>query len=413
MSKILDILQSEYSSEYFFMSKEKKYGKPGIYPKILMSKPPSAFSKKQKEQIMREYNRWYVYYSYRHPETGKMVRQPPIYYNVNRKYFDFDEKLKAIKVIRQSVETILKKGFSPYESEENKNLKRTEYALDFALSVKKNELKPTTYADYVTKINLFKKFLKNEDYKYIAIKYVDKRAVAKYLNSIPGPKNSNNHRAVLSSVFSILSENDFIETNFVQEIRNKKITEKGVKIYTEKDIDKITELLKKQDYTLLMFIRFICYMFWRPVEILRIKVDDIDFENRIIKTNTKTKDNKKKIIPEILIEDLKEFAKGKSGYLFKPDGFTEWDLPENDKRNYFTRRFARFRDKNSISKEFKMYSFRHTYITKLYLEFRKELSKDDTVKKLSLITGHESKAIYKYIQTNDVELPDDYSEYLK
>lgn len=395
------------------MSKEKKYGKPSIYPKILMSKPPSAFSKKQKEQIMNLHKRWYVYYSYRHPETGKMVKQPPIYYNVNRKYFDFDEKLKAIKIIRQSVENILKKGFSPYESEENKNLTRTEYAFDFALSVKKGELKPTTYADYVTKIKLFKKFLKNEDYKYIAIKYVDKRVVAKYLKSIPGAKNSNNHRAVLSSIFSVLSENDFIDKNFVQEIRNKKITEKGVKIYSEKDIEEISELLYKHDYTLLMFVKLISYMFWRPVEILRIRVEYIDFDKKIIRTDTKTKQNKTKIIPEILIDELKAFSKGKNGYLFKPNGFKEWDLPENDKRNYFTRRFARFRDKHGISKEFKMYSFRHTYITKLYLEFRKELSKEDTIKKLSLITGHESKAIYKYIQTNDIELPEDYSEYLK
>lgn len=39
--------------------------------------------------------------------------------------------------------------------------------------------------------------------------------------------------------------------------------------------------------------------------------------------------------------------------------------------------------------------------------------KEDTIKKLSLITGHESKAIFNYIQVNDIELPEDYSELLK
>lgn len=154
-------------------------------------------------------------------------------------------------------------------------------------------------------------------------------------------------------------------------------------------------------------------MFWRPVEILRIKVEDIDFNKRTIRTETKTKSSKIKIIPEIIINDIKEYAKGKSGYLFKPDNFIEWDLAENDKRVYFTRRFSRFRERNNIDEGFKMYSFRHTFITKLYLEFRKELSKEESIKKLSLITGHESRAIFNYIQVNDVELPEDYSEYLK
>ena len=114
-----------------------------------------------------------------------------------------------------------------------------------------------------------------------------------------------------------------------------------------------------------------------------------------------------------MLEDLKAFVKGKTGYLFKPDNFKDWIIDEIAKRNYFTRRFSRFREKHDISKEFKLYSFRHTYITKIYLELRKSKSKEETIKTLSLITGHESKAIYNYIRVNDVELPEDYSDYLK
>jgi len=209
-----------------------------------------------------------------------------------------------------------------------------------------------------------------------------------------------------------LADADIIPTNFIKEIKNKKVSENRVKIYSKDEIKNVTELLQTNDYQLLLFIYFVSYLFFRPIEILRIKISDIDFKNRTITVETKTKDNKTKIIPDIIYNELFEFAKGKKGYLFKPDGFTSWNVSEVAKRNYFTRRFARFRTKFNIDKDLKLYSFRHTYITKIYLELRKEYTKEETIKKLSLITGHTSKAIFNYIQVNDIELPEDYSNLL-
>lgn len=84
-----------------------------------------------------------------------------------------------------------------------------------------------------------------------------------------------------------------------------------------------------------------------------------------------------------------------------------------DKRGYLTKKFAEFRELNNIDKSLTPYSFRHTYITKMYIKLRETMSKEETIKKLSLITGHESKAIFNYIHVNDIELPDDYSKLLK
>lgn len=411
MAKIIDILRTEYSSEYSL----KKYTKPKIYPKAVTKKPLSEFSEKEKETIMLKYKRWYVYFDYLIPDSNppKFKRQPPIYYNVNRDYPNFDDRLKHIKIMRNSVEKILKDGYSPIKDTSENALKIAKSAFDYALAIKKTEVKPTTYADYEQRIKQFKVFLSKQDIKYKAIENIDKKIVSKFLDSFDGAKNRNNVKAALSSVFTVLSDKSLIKENFIKELRNKKIVEKPVTIYTEKEIENISKILKEQDYTLQMFIYFVSYMFWRPVEILRIQVQDIDFKKKIIRTETKTKASKTKIIPDLLIDELKEFAKNKKGFLFKPDNFENWDLEDNEKRKYFTRRFSRFREKNNISSEFKIYSFRHTYITKIYLMLRKSNSKEETIKILSLITGHESKAIYKYIQVNDVELPEDYSEYLK
>jgi len=154
-------------------------------------------------------------------------------------------------------------------------------------------------------------------------------------------------------------------------------------------------------------------MFLRPVEIPRIKIENINFENKTITIPTKTKSQQTKIIPNILFQELKTFAQNKNNFLFKPNNFKEWNLNDNDKRNYFTRRFARFRKKYNINPKFKLYSFRHTFITKIYLELRKTKSKEETIKELYLITGHQSKAIHNYIQVNDIELPKDYFHHLQ
>jgi len=418
MAEILKILQSEYNGEYKSEYNLKKYSTPRIYPKIVTSKPISAFTDAEKKAILSKYKRWYIYYSFDHPtnktKTGlpQKIKQAPIYFNINRDYPDFDERLKHFKIVRNSVERLLKDGHSPYESENNTNEYSVINALDYALEIKKKEVKETTYSGYETRINTFKKFLNRKRYTHLSIKEINKSIVSEFLRGIKEPVNRNNSKAALSSIFTELSSEGLIDVNFIKEIRNSKQVQKPVKIYTENDVSEISALLAQNDPMLLMFVKLVSYMFWRPIEILRLTHESVDFVANTMTVQTKTKEAKTKIIPAILLEEVKEFCNNKTGFLFKPSKVDNWELSEEDKRKYFTRRFARFRTKHDISSEFKLYSFRHTYITKIYLELRKTYSKFESVQKLSLITGHESKAIYNYIQVNDIELPEDYSDFL-
>lgn len=351
--------------------------------------------------------RWYVYYDYLNPETNKFVRQTPITLNVNRLYKTKSERLAYLKDLVLAIETLLKKGYSPYDVAKEDN-QDWQDAFKFALSVKKKEVKQTTYKDYKSRLSLFEAFLISQGHRFSYIKEIDKKCVNAFLNTIKGAKNRNNTRASLSSIFSVLADHDIIEANFIKEIRNKKTEQKAIKIYSEKEITHIIELLKEQDKTLLIFIYMVSYMFIRPIELVRIKIDDIDLKNKLVKFGSKTKELKTKIIPDIIYNDLKEYLENKKGYLFD-DSIGN----EINKRNYYTKRFRKFRERNNIDVDLKLYSFRHTFTSKVYLELRKEYNKEDTIKHLSLITGHESKAIHNYIQVNDIELPEDYSKMLK
>ncbi len=357
--------------------------------------------------------RWYVYYSFIDIKTGKMKRQPPITFSVNRRFKTKNDRLWHLSLIKKIVNDFLAKGWTPDKVNAFSENYTAESCLDYALSIKKTEIKETTYKDYESRVNQFKEFLQTKGVLHYSIKDITKRHVSEFLNKYSGAKNRNNGKIALNSVFKVLSDESYIDYNFINEIRNKKVLKKPVKLYPFEEIQKIEKLLQVQNYNLMMYIRMESYMFWRPLEIVRVKDTDIDFDRNVISVETKTNFKKTKIIPSIFLNEFKTFVKNKKGYIFQPQN-TDWNFTkESNRRDYYTSNFRKFREKNNIEFSFKMYHFKHFYITKIYLELRKTLSKDDTIKELSLITGHTSKAIYNYILVNDIELPDDYSQYLK
>ena len=415
MSKILHILQSEYSSEYFV----KKYSIPKIYPKIVTSRPISAFSSAEKKAIMLKYKgkRWYVYYQFVN-EEGQMKRQPSIYFNVNRDYPDFDSRVAQIKKIRNTIEKALKGGFSPLEVKEEDPVFSAIAALDFAFDLKKNSLGESSYNDYLYRLNHFKKYIQNAQVFTLKINQIDTKLVNNFLNQIlkkTSPRNRNNTKRVLSALFSILEDQELIDRNFIKNIKNIKTKSERNKTYSLQKVTKIFKFLESEDSNLLFYIKFISYNFLRPIEACRIRVKDIDLENKQLTVKAKNKVVKIKIIPQVLINELKQKdLSNLEHFLFTPNGPGEWTTSEVGKRNYFTKRYARIKKKLNISKDYTVYSFRHTFITKLYRELRLKHPLTETLDTLMLITGHATlKALREYLRDIDAELPEDYSKLLE
>lgn len=401
MSKILELLCIEYENAYGL-----KMNKNYSIPKINHGGDNFDLTK-----------RWYVYYSYRHPETGKLVRQSPIYANFNRLHKTKRERLKSFKILREVLEDLLKEGYSPYETKNIENEYSANSALDFALELKKSTVSTSTYKGYYNRVNVFKKYLKGKGLDIASIKSIDKKIVTDFLNHIlkrSSASNRNNYRQELSTIFSVLVENDYIEYNFIENI--KKINSKPTrnKTFSQDKVDEIYKELETSDPLLLLFLKFVYYGLLRPIEVVRLKVKDIDLNNRTLTFKAKNNTHKTKIIPEILISDLKKLdMKNPEHYLFTPIGVGEWEREESGKRKWFGDRFNVVKKKLNIDSEYTVYSFRHTFITKIYRELRKKHSKLETEDKLMLITGHSTlTALQKYLRDIDAELPEDYSHIL-
>ena len=249
---------------------------------------------------------------------------------------------------------------------------------------------------------------------------INKKLVMEFLNEIldrTSPRNRNNYRTDLSSIMQALEDNDIIKSNFIKKISVLKSIPKRNKTYTKDKQEDIFKYLEEKDTNLLLFIKFISYNFLRPIEVCRIKIGDIDLKNKTIQFKAKNSPLKTKIIPDLLINELPDLSKmNKDHFLFTPDKIgDEWHTDLANKRDYYSKRFKRVvKDHFDMGTEYGLYSFRHTYITKLYRHLVKTSSPFEARSKLMLITGHSSMtALQKYLRDIDAELPEDYSHMLK
>jgi len=439
------LLQTVYENVHVLQMKSN-YSEPKIFTGGIQINAWSRLSKADQNKALNK--EWYVYYSIRNPKTHKLVRQPNIKAGANR-YKTRKERLKFLQVIQRNLSLMLQKGFNPYEynSEietnffgDNSNKAKDETpkakvvtktqkehiettiedAFILGLSLKKKTLAESSYPKFKSKINQFQNWLVKNDFKIKDdINSITKKTVISYLNEVllsSSARNRNNSRTDINSLFQLLEDNDLIPENFVVKINVLKTKPKRNKTYTPTLEKSIFEYLSINEPVLNLFVQFISYNFLRPIEICRLKVKDIDVSDKKVYLKAKNKLVKTKIIPDILISKLPNLENlDPDSWLFTPDKIGgQWDTKENNKRDYFSKQFKVVKDEFNLGVDYGLYSFRHTYITKLYRDFRKTLTPFEAKSKLKEITGHSSmEALESYLRDIDAELPKDYSKHLR
>lgn len=361
-------------------------------------------------------NYWYVYFSYRMPD-GYLKRMPNIY---APKHLDKKDRLSYLKTIKRNLSEMLKDGFNPldvYNSEIKTTKHTVSSAFKFALEIKKQSQNDTSYKNYELRIKRFENWILSKMFVDIDILNVNKKMANDYLNEIlikTSPRNRNNTKTDLQSLFQVLEDNDIIDKNFFVKIKKIKDTPERNKSYTTTQESDIFEYMQNKDPLLLLFVKMVSYNFLRPVEVCRLQIKDINIIDRTLSLRTKNKPVKIKIIPQIVIDELNIENEHPEHYLFTPTGVGEWEAEENNKRDYFSKRFLKVKQHFNLGKDYGLYSFRHTFISKLYNELIKEKTPFAAKSYLMLITGHSTmEALEKYLREIDAFRPEDYSEHFK
>ncbi|MCE4956737.1 tyrosine-type recombinase/integrase [Macrococcoides caseolyticum] len=223
----------------------------------------------------------------------------------------------------------------------------------------------------------FVRFLQNDK-----IHYKDK---LRNLNEQRGLKEStiNSYIKLAKTIYQTLLEEGYVESNPFRTIKCLKRQNERIKTIPKEDIKKLLTSLDNEYYTdfrMYVAVNVLLDTFGRIGEVLNIKIEDIDFENRTIFFPV-TKNNDFRYVPfskkteKYILEFIDECRDMKSPYLFNDVNGNRWQ--EEAFRNSLKSYCEKFQIKTHITP----HMFRHT-ASMIFLE------SGGNIRVLQKILGH-------------------------
>ncbi len=362
---------------------------------------------------------WFISFYFLDPHTGKFVRRRETG-DINR-FKTVKERREALFTLKQVKEVMLNSGWSPFQQyDPEKFLEKSELVfttLDEAIErVKKHKkllLKPDSYISFKYKVEYFRSYMENRKLLFVNVKEVTKKYIVEFLDyksTHVSIRTRNNILIDVKSMFSTMLDMELIDANPAERIKKFKCESERNVIYSPDELKKLFDWLRENNQYLFLYCKFIAYTFIRPVELTRLRVGDVDLENKSIRLSvfqTKNKSSDVLTIMDILIPEIEAMnlhLYPKDFFLFssklKPDkGFTT--------RDYFTDKFAIAKKALGLSKNHTMYSIKHTFVSELIRNGAREVD-------VRRMTRHKtSDAFQKHIRQFNEEKPADLSEFFK
>lgn len=373
---------------------------------------------------------WYVSFYWRTYPQGPLDKKFTFQRGINR-YKTVKERKIAGKSLRDGYAEALRRGWNPETKKKEstrKSRRGIKAALNYALEIKKRELKEKTLDDYEVRLGIFMKWLKKNSLIGASVEQITIDHIHDFLDYLQmdyrkkdGTPLSNssidNTRRVISSLFTQLKKKRIIPHNFVKDIPKFKSKPVKNKPFTISELERVTKMLEKKEPYLVYFIAFMLFPVLRPIEVVRLKVKDLNTEDWILGVETKTSafsysriiTKMRPIIEKMGIEDAPGhyslFTKKKRPAIWNPKRISS-------KVNYFSNKFTAVIREMGFGPEYTLYSVRHTAIWDLYHgQQAKGLNEREIIYALMPITGHSSEAgLRNYLRELQVMIPPDHSD---
>ena len=113
MSSILVLLQNVHETVHVFNMK-LNYSEPKIFTGGVDISQWNKLSKEEQKAALEK--DWYIYYSFRHPQTGKLVRLPNIKGGINR-IKNKAQRMKFLLKYQRALVQLLEQGYDPFKAE--------------------------------------------------------------------------------------------------------------------------------------------------------------------------------------------------------------------------------------------------------------------------------------------------------
>lgn len=363
--------------------------------------------KGQKPSLASE---WYVYYYFN--KNYHSTHLPPAWVrfriknNINREK-TISDRMDAAKEVAQAMNELLKDGFNPFETStnnastiaRNNGIFNLREAMAWAME-KKTHFSHKTKIDFKSNLKLFFEVCDKFGYSEMNVRTINRVMMREIIENMVKSRNLGDHAYIkfknnLHNIFEELLSWEKIEYNpcdFKTTIRKPK--PKAKKLLTQEERNRIRQHLEKVHPDFFRFLMMLNHTAIRPVEILRLKVGDVDLNRREIRiraADTKDKEDRIVVIPNILLPYINTSAPAHF-YLFGHT-FTPQERNQPLKRDFATKLWHKL-IKVEMGIDSNMYWLKH-----LGLTARRVSGMNPEV--LQFIAGHSS---YDQTQSNYVAI---------
>lgn len=145
-----------------------------------------------------------------------------------------------------------------------------------------------------------------EDLYSIPAKNIRIRHIKSVIDKCNKPSLKNRIKSVFNLMFDFAMEREIVDHNYARDFKTETI--ENAEIHTSFTTEEIETLWQFASIPFVNIILYQCYSGWRPQELCRLKLKDVDLNKNIITGGMKTKAGKNRIvpIPEALMSTVKK-----------------------------------------------------------------------------------------------------------
>ena len=227
---------------------------------------------------------------------------------------------------------------------------------------------------------------------------------------LASPQSKEIIKYLFNHIYDYALEARLVERNYAREFTlDKKVFQEKEKNYKSKvpfskeEIDKLWKSIEFVPFA--DMIVYACYSGWRPTELIKLKIKDVDLKNGFIKGGMKTRAGKNRLVPihplvsSIVEKYYKEAKSVGSDYLFND---INNKLGIGLSYDQYLSRFNKVMNALHFRTEITPHYTRHTFITKAK---SREVNMNEYV--LKIIVGHDvgdlTEHVYTHRELNDLK----------
>lgn len=234
-------------------------------------------------------------------------------------------------------------------------------------------------------------------------KAIEVRGKFKGEEKFASPSTKEAMKYLFNHIFQYATEARLVDRNYAKDFtldkkifKEKEINHKEKIPFSDEEINKLWESIDFVPFS--DMIIYACYSGWRPSELVKIKIDDVNLNKGFIQGGIKTSSGKNRLVPihsrvmPIVEKYYNQAINANSSYLFN-------DITKKEgiglSYDQYLSRFNKVMLQLNFKKEFTPHCTRHTFISKAK---SRKVNMNDNI--LKLIVGHEIGDLTEHVYTH-------------